>query len=346
MAFVHILSGLIAVSNLYAQILKNPSDEERLYTAIVDEKGATTSKLFFIKGKAYFKDGKVVFGTGKHRLQNVDGQGQYISIAPSQLVMFTMDKTWILGFRVDEMRFRWDMDETRAKEVAIFVDELKVHDKTVAYMVSEKQQECVSKNIYLKDNRILLSGVANIPFAPGRTYITDLPASMPALEGLVKSASERVKKKHNLTVEKDGTVASQDIMIHLSSPVNGEPETLLRNTTLINQYKDKLMFLEIRGIAGERTALLHYDKGQSIDFDEGGVPVSGKGKYRLEAVKPEGQLLSGWLSPPSSPYHGKKVKSVNLEFVSTGKTMPQLNLTELVVVPTDLDEKAEEQPNK
>ena len=260
--------------------------------------------------------------------------------------MFTMGKTWFLGFRVDEMRFHWDRDEKRAKEVAIFVDELKVHDKTVAYMVSKKQQECVSKNIYLKDKRILLSGVANIPFAPGRTYVTDIAASTPAREGLVQDASERVKNKRKLTIEKDGTVASQDIMIHLTSLANGEPETLLRNTTLINKYKDKLIFLEIRGIAGERTALLYYDKGQSIDFDEGGVPVSGKGKYRLEAVKPEGQLLSGWLSPPSSPHHGKKVKSVNLDFISTGKAMTQLNLTKLVVVPPDLDEKAEEQPNK
>jgi hypothetical protein len=343
---VLMLSGFIVVSTLNAQqVLENPSDEERLYTNLSDEKGVT-SNLFVTKGKAYIQDGKVAFGTGKHRLQNVDGRGQLIGIAPSQLVVFTMDKTWALGFRVDEMRFHWDIDESRAKEVAIFVDELKVHDKTVASVVSKKQQECVSKNIALKDNQIILSAVSDIPFAPGRTYVIDRVASTSPREGLVQDAPQKAKNIPELTIKKDGTLASQDIMIHLTSPINGEPETLLMNTTLMNQYKDRLMFLEIRGIAGGRTALLYFDEGQSIDFDEGGVPVSGKGKFRLEAVKPEGQLLVGWLSPPSSPHHGKKVKSVNLEFVSTGKAIPQLDLTELVEVPVVADEKAVEKPNK
>ena len=343
---VLLASGFLASLAAHAQVINNPSDQELMYTTLTDKEGVTTSELYVTKGKVYIQNGQVAFGTGKHRLKNVDGRGQYIGVAPSQLVMYTMDKTWVLGFRVDEMVFHWNFDELRGNEMSLIVDILKIHDKTISSIVSENQQESVCTDIALKENRILLSGVSDIPFAPGRTYVTDQNAPTATDEDVVPSIQEKRNGKRELTILKDGTLASQDIMVHLTSPVSGELETFLRNTKLINQYKDRLMLLEIRGVGGERTSLLYFDKGQSIDFDDRGVPVSGKGKIRLEAINSEGQLLVGWLSAPNSPHYRKKVQSVNLEFVSTGTGTSQLELTELVAWLPAPDEKTDEKPNR
>lgn len=85
------------------------------------------------------------------------------------------------------------------------------------------------------------------------------------------------------------------------------------------------------GTGGARTANLYFDKGQSIHFNNEGIPDSGNGKFRLEATKPEGQLMAGWLSAVGSPNDGKKVKSVNVEFVPTDKEGFNLQLSDLLL---------------
>jgi hypothetical protein len=54
-------------------------------------------------------------------------------------------------------------------------------------------------------------------------------------------------------------------MAHVTRPLEAEPETLLRNVTLVNHYQDRLMFLEIRGTGSRLTAC----------FDNAGDPTSG-----------------------------------------------------------------------
>jgi len=342
-----LLVGLVAVlladTRVCAQtVLNNSSDQEIVYTTLGDRHGQTTSKLFVTKGKAYIQGGKVVFGTGNHRLLNVDDRGQYVSVVPPPFVTHAMDKVWVLGFRVDEMRFHWDLDKFR-KHVFMKVDELEVHDKTVTSVVSDRQQTPKSEEIILKEGRVILRGIPNLPLAPGRTYITGASGSSTA-KAPSSADSASGTNREELTVKPDGTIAHQDVLVHFTSPVDAQPETLLNNATIVNDYKDDLIILEIRGVGGDRTSLVYCDKGQSLSFDASGQPVSGQGKFTVRSVRPEGQALTGWLAERKPSEASKHVKSASFEFVRDPTGQIQLKLSDIVEVPEEPNDDSASKP--
>jgi hypothetical protein len=87
---------------------------------------------------------------------------------------------------------------------------------------------------------------------------------------------------------------SQDVLVRLVRPMEGQPETLVRSATLVNEYKDELKLMDILGSAGALTSVVFFDKGQSVCFDGGGNPISGSGKFAIVAG-PAGQRIIGWL---------------------------------------------------
>ena len=333
-----LIAMVISTSRLHSQVFVNESDKELMYLNIRDSDGHIHSQMFFSKGKAYFQEGKSFYGTGKQRLKNIDGKGQPIGIVPSTLQHILMEKCWLLTIRVDEMQFHWAIDERL--EMAIIVDALTIHDKKVETIVSagmkpepKIEQEVEATGIAFNDheNRVVIKGVANVPYAAGRTCIFDLKAAA-TNEGKPPEAKQpAAPKETELVIKEDGTLTAQDVLVHLTSPLVGEPETLLRNVTITNQFKNGLMLLEIRGMGGVRTGIVYCDKGQSMTFDARGFPISGQGKFKVEAVgKDKSQIVAGWLDYAGSARSGKKFESATLEFLQTPKDGTQPQLTDFV----------------
>ena len=301
-------------------IINNSGESEVMYA-----RSSNTQLFVSSKGKVYFdQEGKITFGTGNHRLKNVDGQGSNIWITPSLLDAVTMSKAWVLGFRADEMKFQWIFDEPHTGETEIVVDSLTAHNNKVVsggvYRTGDTaakftERTVGAERISLIENRIVLKGISNLTYVAGRSYIKEDTGPAKTLPETESSASERGSCERKLVIGEDGIVALQDIMVHLTHPLEGEAETLLRNVTLVNQYRDQLMFLEIRGNAGKPTAIVFFDKGQSVCIDKRGNPVSGKGKFEIRPAQ-GGQLIGGWLKGTRLSGRGKLLsESATFEFI-------------------------------
>jgi hypothetical protein len=311
-------------------ILDNPYDNEVMYSNLVDQHGTTISQLFFSKGKVYFdKNGKLDFGTGNHRLKALPDKYQTMTTHASE-----GEGVWVIAFWVDEMRFHWELDAVQ-REFAIMVDAVSPHTSEAMWVDHQGKPKVVTaKQIILREHRIVLEALSNLPYAAARSYITQgasAPAPGPKTDGRSPNSSAATTQTnrvaascdHKLEVMEDGTVALQDVMVHLkTSPTEGEHETRLRNVTLLNHYKDNLMFLEIRGVAGERTGLVYFDKGQSVCFDGSGNPARGDGKFKIEATRPEGQPVGGWLSATNLAAEGRVANTATFVFAhdNSGET--------------------------
>jgi len=344
---------MMTTSQLLAQtVINNDSDRELMHSRMSDEQGNATSELYVARGKVYLQNGEVVFGTGRHRLKNVDGLGQYISVVPTMFQnIATLDKQWVMGFRVDEMRFHWDFDSERMN-VVIVTDALTPHDNSVTAIVDGKPVNSQAKEISFskRENCLVLAGVADMPYSGATRYIFDGIGKYQAMAAWRRlagdaptqattqdapkaptNAREEASKKE-IIIRDDGLIAAQDVMVHLTSPVKGVPETLLRDVTITNEFEDDLLLLEIDGAAGARTGALYFDKGQSVHFDGKGVPDSGQGVFKLEGAK-DGQMIARWLAPSGSPFLGKKIKTANVEFVRTKSGATEVQLSDVVEVP-------------
>jgi hypothetical protein len=322
-----ITAGLACVTTAFGQqVLNNTTDGEQMYISSSDQEGNVTTQYFVSsKGKAYIQNGKIAFGTEHHRLKNVNGKGSEIVIMPNQLDRAAMNLIWVLTIRVDEMKFRWALDEEHGGEMTIAVDAFTPHNKNVTSGGISKDDDpspkydehsVATKDILLNGSWIVLSDVSGIPYTPGRTYLNENKSATNSGQNVSVPAISMSSSEDKLTIAADGTLAHQDIIVHLTSPLQGDSETLLRKVTLENQYKDDLMFLEMRGVAGERTSIVYFNKGQSVSFDSSGNPVAGSGKFEIDPTT-QGQPIVGWLNSTSLRGQAKLMSKATFEFTDT-----------------------------
>jgi hypothetical protein len=152
----------------------------------------------------------------------MDGQGSFIGVGPSTLDAAAIGKSWILGFRADEMKFHWIFDEAHAGEKTIVVNSLNVHGNNVisegvflfgdpAPQMSERSVG--AEQISLRENQIVLNWISNLPYAAGRSYINEDPGVAKTAPKTEPSTSQTASCEWKLVIREDGTVALQDVLV-------------------------------------------------------------------------------------------------------------------------------------
>jgi hypothetical protein len=315
-------AGLGAVS---AQtIIDNKGTGEANYLNGRSEVGLLETEYFVSSGgRAVLGEKGVEYGTGTHRVKNVDGLGSYLSIAPSQSEFQAVDKLWVLGFRVAEMSFHWDSDAARLGQIVIVVDSLKPHSSVVTnggvFKLDQPNKEynehsVGSQRISLVNGQIVLEEVSNLPYVATKSYLGQGSPFPNALSNEFSATGEPAGCDRKVVIGLGGVIGSQDILVRLARPMEGQPETLVRSATLVNEFRDHLKFMEILGPAGGRTSAVFFDKGQSVCFDGGGNPISGSGRFEIDPG-PAGQSVTGWLGLTSLSVRTKVSNTTSFKFL-------------------------------